>query len=115
MIGNNIVAVDTEYAVWCQQLEHGQVTSTRQEGSLLSQRENPKRHLQVYHHYLPISAIRITKLSHPNRMLATDRGFEERVHEDMLVYLLDAFVWRTSGAPSARGGAQCRPSAAAFT
>jgi len=28
------------------------------------------------------------------RTLATDRGFKERVHEDMLVRLLDAFVWR---------------------
>lgn len=26
--------------------------------------------------------------------LATDRGFKERVREDMLVRLLDAFVWR---------------------
>ncbi|KAJ8457478.1 hypothetical protein ONZ45_g18297 [Pleurotus djamor] len=28
------------------------------------------------------------------RTLATDRGFKERVQEDMLVRLLDAFVWR---------------------
>ncbi|TBU65580.1 bub2 protein [Dichomitus squalens] len=28
------------------------------------------------------------------RTLATDRGFKERVSEDMLVRLLDAFVWR---------------------
>ncbi|EJC98409.1 rab domain-containing cell division control protein [Fomitiporia mediterranea MF3/22] len=28
------------------------------------------------------------------RTLATDRGFKERVREDMLVRLLDAFVWR---------------------
>jgi len=31
------------------------------------------------------------------RTLATDRGFKERVHEDMLVRLLDAFVWRNCG------------------
>ena len=29
--------------------------------------------------------------------LATDRGFKERVREDMLVRLLDAFVWRSHG------------------
>ena len=29
--------------------------------------------------------------------LATDRGFKERVREDMLVRLLDAFVWRNYG------------------
>jgi hypothetical protein len=29
--------------------------------------------------------------------LATDRGFKERVREDMLVRLLDAFVWRNQG------------------
>jgi len=28
------------------------------------------------------------------RTLATDRGFKERVREDMLVRILDAFVWR---------------------
>jgi cell cycle arrest protein BUB2 len=28
------------------------------------------------------------------RTLATDRGFKERVREDMLVRLLDAFVWK---------------------
>lgn len=32
------------------------------------------------------------------RTLATDRGFKERVREDMLVRLLDAFVWRNHGA-----------------
>jgi cell cycle arrest protein BUB2 len=31
--------------------------------------------------------------------LATDRGFKERVREDMLVRLLDAFVWRNYGKP----------------
>lgn len=31
------------------------------------------------------------------RTLATDRGFKERVSEDMLVRLLDAFVWRNHG------------------
>jgi len=30
------------------------------------------------------------------RTLATDKGFKERVQEDMLVRLLDAFVWRSS-------------------
>lgn len=33
-----------------------------------------------------------------HRTLATDRGFKERVREDMLVRLLDAFVWRNYGA-----------------
>lgn len=28
------------------------------------------------------------------RTLATDRGFKERVREDMLIRLLDAFIWR---------------------
>jgi cell cycle arrest protein BUB2 len=32
--------------------------------------------------------------------LATDRGFKERVREDMLVRLLDAFVWRNYGGSS---------------
>jgi cell cycle arrest protein BUB2 len=32
-----------------------------------------------------------------SRTLATDRGFKERVREDMLVRLLDAFVWRSHG------------------
>ena len=32
-----------------------------------------------------------------HRTLATDRGFKERVREDMLVRLLDAFVWRNQG------------------
>jgi len=31
------------------------------------------------------------------RTLATDKGFKERVREDMLVRLLDAFVWRSHG------------------
>jgi hypothetical protein len=31
------------------------------------------------------------------RTLATDKGFKERVREDMLVRLLDAFVWRNHG------------------
>lgn len=35
----------------------------------------------------------------PNRTLATDKGFKERVREDMLVRLLDAFVWRSQGVP----------------
>ena len=33
----------------------------------------------------------------PNQLystLATDRGFKERVREDMLIRLLDAFVWK---------------------
>ena len=34
------------------------------------------------------------------RTLATDRGFKERVREDMLVRLLDAFVWRNHGKTS---------------
>ena len=29
--------------------------------------------------------------------MATDKGFKERVQEDMLVRLLDAFVWRSNG------------------
>ncbi|KAF8621553.1 hypothetical protein AX15_007721 [Amanita polypyramis BW_CC] len=33
----------------------------------------------------------------PFRTLATDKGFKERVREDMLVRLLDAFVWRNHG------------------
>ncbi|EIN08142.1 TBC-domain-containing protein [Punctularia strigosozonata HHB-11173 SS5] len=33
------------------------------------------------------------------RTLATDRGFKERVREDMLVRLLDAFVWRSQDRP----------------
>jgi hypothetical protein len=32
-----------------------------------------------------------------SQTLATDKGFKERVHEDMLVRLLDAFVWRNHG------------------
>ncbi|KAF5370843.1 hypothetical protein D9758_002116 [Tetrapyrgos nigripes] len=30
------------------------------------------------------------------RTLATDKGFQERVREDMLIRLLDAYVWRNS-------------------
>lgn len=43
-----------------------------------------------------------TDLGH--RTLATDKGFKERVREDMLVRLLDAFVWRNHGSsyPSSR-------------
>lgn len=33
------------------------------------------------------------------RTLATDKGFKERVREDMLVRLLDAFVWRNHDLP----------------
>jgi len=33
------------------------------------------------------------------RTLATDKGFKERVREDMLVRLLDAFVWRSYERP----------------
>lgn len=36
-------------------------------------------------------------LQHSSSTLATDRGFKERVREDMLVRLLDAFVWRNHG------------------
>ncbi len=32
-----------------------------------------------------------------HRTLATDHSFKERVREDMLVRLLDAFVWRNQG------------------
>ena len=32
-----------------------------------------------------------------HRTLATDKGFKGRVQEDMLVRLLDAFVWRSNG------------------
>lgn len=32
------------------------------------------------------------------RTLATDKGFKDRVGEDMLIRLLDAFVWRNHGA-----------------
>ncbi|KAJ7782898.1 rab domain-containing cell division control protein [Mycena metata] len=37
------------------------------------------------------------------RTLATDRGFKERVREDMLIRLLDAFVWRNHWYLSRRG------------
>jgi cell cycle arrest protein BUB2 len=36
-------------------------------------------------------------LNSTGRTLATDRGFKERVREDMLVRLLDAFEWRSQG------------------
>ena len=36
-------------------------------------------------------------MASPIRTLATDKGFKERVREDMLVRLLDAFVWRNHG------------------
>lgn len=40
----------------------------------------------------------LTRAQHlSSRTLATDRGFKERVREDMLVRLLDAFVWRNHG------------------
>ena len=32
-----------------------------------------------------------------HRTLATDYSFKERVREDMLIRLLDAFVWRNQG------------------
>ena len=38
-----------------------------------------------------------TQVAVISRTLATDRGFKERVREDMLVRLLDAFVWRNHG------------------
>ena len=61
-----------------------------------SERENPKRHFPVrdYVSYGRLfSDVAIFSLS----TLATDRGFKERVREDMLVRLLDAFVWRNYG------------------
>ena len=39
----------------------------------------------------------LTRVTPALRTLATDKGFKERVHEDMLVRLLDAFVWRNHG------------------
>ena len=39
----------------------------------------------------------LTRVTSALRTLATDKGFKERVHEDMLVRLLDAFVWRNHG------------------
>ena len=34
------------------------------------------------------------------RTLATDTDFKGRVREDMLIRLLEAFVWRSQGEPS---------------
>jgi hypothetical protein len=39
----------------------------------------------------------VTPVTPAFRTLATDKGFKERVREDMLVRLLDAFVWRNHG------------------
>jgi len=47
-------------------------------------------HLPVLNHFYNSLEYRISTL-------ATDRGFKERVREDMLVRLLDAFVWRNYG------------------
>lgn len=57
-----------------------------------SQGENQERHFQV-------TACPSLSTINPTicRTLATDRGFKERVREDMLVRLLDAFVWRNHG------------------
>lgn len=41
--------------------------------------------------------LRIDLFAFHRRTLATDKGFKERVQEDMLVRLLDAFVWRSNG------------------
>ena len=43
--------------------------------------------------HVTLSSLVLTR----HRTLATDRGFKERVREDMLVRLLDAFVWRNYG------------------
>ena len=44
-----------------------------------------------------VIALASSFLQYPFSTLATDRGFKERVREDMLVRLLDAFVWRNQG------------------
>lgn len=46
---------------------------------------------------LSIAPIEFGGLIWSVRTLATDRGFKERVREDMLVRLLDAFVWKNHG------------------
>lgn len=55
------------------------------------QRENSQRYFQVSCSMLQGCCLSL------QRTLATDRGFKERVREDMLVRLLDAFVWRNHG------------------
>ena len=54
-----------------------------------SQRHLPVRLYQTVSRASPLITFAST--------LATDRGFKERVREDMLVRLLDAFVWRNHG------------------
>ena len=49
---------------------------------------------------VPSKRVWILTQGAPSRTLATDRGFKERVREDMLVRLLDAFVWRNYGSSS---------------
>ena len=56
--------------------------------------ENTKRHFQVLVHGMDLLLSLLSR-----RTLATDKGFKERVREDMLVRLLDAFVWRSHGMP----------------
>ena len=49
---------------------------------------------------IPLLLLLLLLLHYFYRTLATDRGFKERVREDMLVRLLDAFVWRNQGPSS---------------
>jgi len=42
--------------------------------------------------------IHLNHILHLHRTLATDSNFKSRVREDMLVRLLDAFVWRSTEA-----------------
>lgn len=58
------------------------------------QGEDSKRHVSVRS---TINSFLCKSFNIEVRTLATDRGFKERVREDMLVRLLDAFVWRNQG------------------
>jgi cell cycle arrest protein BUB2 len=56
---------------------------------------------EIYLHYVSRGPCQVREKIRNDtfRTLATDRGFKERVREDMLVRLLDAFVWRSHERP----------------
>ena len=63
--------------------------------TMRSSREDTEWYISVSPTDLPLKFL--FKIVLVFRTLATDKGFKERVREDMLVRLLDAFVWRNHG------------------
>ncbi len=69
--------------------------STWAEGHVKSRRRLGTTHSGSRLFYISSLNVPLTNVVY--RTLATDTGFKERVRDDMLVRLLDAFVWRSYG------------------